>query len=84
MKVVASILVFLILSSGCIEKQEERKTALKVDIIFQNNCAGCHGQGGSGGTGIAPPLKGSNFIKNASEHEIKNVIENGRGYDVKR
>jgi mono/diheme cytochrome c family protein len=42
--------------------------------LFADNCAGCHGEGGSGG-GIGPTLAGSQI----SLGEARSTIENGSG-----
>jgi mono/diheme cytochrome c family protein len=42
--------------------------------LFADNCAGCHGEGGSGG-GIGPTLAGSQM----SLGEARSTIENGSG-----
>ncbi len=44
------------------------------EALFADNCAGCHGEGGTGG-GIGPTLAGSGI----SDNEARAVIENGRG-----
>jgi mono/diheme cytochrome c family protein len=42
--------------------------------LFADNCAGCHGEGGTGG-GIGPTLAGSQI----SLTEARSTIENGSG-----
>ncbi|MGH8399981.1 MAG: c-type cytochrome, partial [Gammaproteobacteria bacterium] len=39
---------------------------------------GCHGPQGEGIEGLAPPLKGSNFVMTASEADIAHTIKYGR------
>jgi mono/diheme cytochrome c family protein len=43
------------------------------EVLFAENCAGCHGPGGTGGAG--PVLVDSGLV----EGEIANAIEQGRG-----
>ena len=49
-------------------------TAAQGEAVFVDNCAGCHGEGGSGG-GIGPTLAGSGTSVDAA----RTVIENGSG-----
>jgi mono/diheme cytochrome c family protein len=49
-------------------------TAAQGEEVFAENCAGCHGEGGSGG-GIGPTLAGSGTSVDAA----RTVIENGSG-----
>jgi cytochrome c551 len=44
------------------------------EALFAANCAGCHGEGGTGG-GIGPTLAGSGV----SVDDARTVVENGRG-----
>ncbi len=47
--------------------------------IFQTqDCTGCHGPKGEGIEGLAPPLKGSNFVMTASEADVAHTIKYGR------
>ena len=54
----------------------------KIESLF-NVCAGCHGDEGVGGTGIAPPFQNNPWIANADLEEIITVITNGRNYQNK-
>ena len=45
--------------------------------VYKSKCAACHGPNGQG-TPMAPAFKGNEFIKKASDDEIKNVILKGR------
>ena len=44
--------------------------------LFNNHCAGCHGADGAG-TGMLKPLKGSEFLKSATDKDIKDIIVDG-------
>jgi mono/diheme cytochrome c family protein len=48
--------------------------AARGDELFAENCATCHGQGGTGG-GVGPRLTGSDV----SIEEARSTIENGSG-----
>ena len=52
--------------------------------VFAQQCAMCHGPAGAGVPQLAPPLKGSEFIANASDEEITAVIRHGRAGPQKR
>lgn len=45
--------------------------------IYRSKCSGCHGQRGVG-SAMAPAHKGSDYIKNASNGELKQVVSKGR------
>jgi mono/diheme cytochrome c family protein len=44
--------------------------------VYEANCQGCHGQEGAGGVG--PALTGNPFVVDASEDEVRQVVEQGR------
>jgi mono/diheme cytochrome c family protein len=48
--------------------------AVRGEQLFAENCASCHGEGGSGG-GVGPTLAGNDV----SIGEARSTIENGRG-----
>jgi mono/diheme cytochrome c family protein len=52
--------------------------------FFKETCGTCHGEAGEGMKGLAPPLKGSDFVKTASEGDLANTITKGRMGDAKR
>jgi mono/diheme cytochrome c family protein len=47
-------------------------------IFHSQDCTGCHGPKGEGIPGLAPPLKGSQFVMTASEQDITDTIKHGR------
>ena len=51
---------------------------------FKETCGACHGDLGVGMTGLAPPLKGSDWVKGASDSDLAQVITKGRAGDAKR
>lgn len=50
-------------------------------VLFADNCAGCHGSGGSGVVGFYPNLADDDWLWGGSIHDIQQSIELGRyGY----
>ena len=56
----------------------------KIVAFFEETCGACHGTKGEGTPGLAPPLKGSAFVMQASPAEIAAVITKGRIGDQKK
>lgn len=56
----------------------------KVVAYFEETCGACHGPKGLGMPGLAPPLKGSPFVLQASPADIEAVITKGRAGDQKK
>jgi mono/diheme cytochrome c family protein len=56
----------------------------KVVAYFEETCGACHGPKGLGMAGLAPPLKGSPFVLQASTAEIESVITKGRAGEQKK
>ena len=52
--------------------------------FFKETCGICHGEAGEGMKGLAPPLKGNDWVKSASEGDLATVITKGRQGDAKR
>jgi mono/diheme cytochrome c family protein len=52
--------------------------ASKGEGIFNEVCAACHGAGGVGIPGLAPPLKGSEFVKSTDAAALAAFIQKGR------
>jgi mono/diheme cytochrome c family protein len=50
----------------------------KTVTYFEETCGACHGAKGEGTPGLAPPLKGSKFVKESSAADVAAVITNGR------
>jgi cytochrome c oxidase cbb3-type subunit 3 len=48
---------------------------MEFDILYAQNCAGCHGAGGNGGAGIA--LRDPVFLAIADDSAIRNATSNG-------
>ena len=51
--------------------------AAPAEPLFKSRCQPCHGPGGKG-TGIAPSLVDSQFVRSASEDDIVKTITKGR------
>ena len=47
-------------------------------IFHSQDCTGCHGPKGEGIPGLAPPLKGSQFVSTASDQDVAHTIKFGR------
>jgi mono/diheme cytochrome c family protein len=47
----------------------------RVDVLYETNCAGCHGNGGTGGAarGLTDPI----FLRIADDAAIRGVVERG-------
>lgn len=56
----------------------------KTVAFFEETCGACHGAKGEGTPGLAPPLKGSSFVQQATPADIAQVITKGRAGDAKR
>jgi cytochrome c551 len=71
------VAVFLLAQNPIFEPSSEGGTLLagaeRGEVLFREQCAGCHGQNGTGGTG--PALAGSGL----DEDEIRAAIEQGPG-----
>lgn len=52
--------------------------------IFRHSCSHCHGYRGEGIFGLTASLKGSKFVINGSEEDLKATIRNGRIGDAKK
>ncbi|HZP85384.1 MAG TPA: cytochrome c [Burkholderiales bacterium] len=46
--------------------------------VFEEVCAACHGEKGQGIPGLAPPLKGSEFVKKTDNKALADFIQHGR------
>jgi len=56
----------------------------KLVAYFKETCGACHGESGEGIKGLAPALKGNDWVKSASEADLANVITKGREGAAKR
>lgn len=54
------------------------------EAVFKQQCASCHGVKGQGMQYVAPPLKGSEFVKASAIEDIVATIRDGRTGDAKR
>jgi cytochrome c oxidase cbb3-type subunit III len=61
---------------GAAERSEAGAGARSFDVLYRQNCAGCHGA--SGKLGPAPPLADKLFLALISEQELRSVISAGR------
>jgi len=53
-------------------------TAADGATIFQDDCASCHGTKGQGLTGMAPALKGDQFVIGSATSQVADTVKNGR------
>jgi len=51
--------------------------------VFEEVCAACHGDKGQGIPGLAPPLKGSEFVKTTDNKALADFIQKGRAGSAK-
>jgi mono/diheme cytochrome c family protein len=56
----------------------------KIVNFFKETCGVCHGETGEGTKGLAPALKGNEYVKTASAAELGNTITKGRAGDAKK
>jgi mono/diheme cytochrome c family protein len=56
----------------------------KLISYFKETCGACHGEEGEGMKGLAPPLKGNQWVASASEGDLASTITKGRAGDAKR
>jgi mono/diheme cytochrome c family protein len=56
----------------------------KLVAYFKETCGACHGENGEGIKGLAPALKGNDWVKSASEADVGSTITKGRAGDAKR
>jgi mono/diheme cytochrome c family protein len=52
--------------------------------FFKETCGICHGENAEGTPGLAPPLKGSAWVKGASDGDLAATITKGREGAAKR
>ena len=52
--------------------------------VFEEVCAACHGDKGQGIPGLAPPLKGSEFVKSQDAKSLAAFIQHGRSGKEKK
>lgn len=74
MKIVAWIVVGL----GAASLAGSAVAASKGEAIFNEVCAACHGEKGVGIAGLAPPLKGSEFVMSTDAAALAAFIQKGR------
>ena len=67
------------MASGVAQAADE-----KIVNYFKETCGTCHGEGGEGMKGLAPALKGNDFVKNGSAADIGATITKGRTGDQKK
>ena len=51
---------------------------------FETVCAACHGEKGQGIPGLAPPLKGSQFVQSQDVNGLAAFIQKGRSGSEKK
>ena len=56
----------------------------KIVTYFQETCGVCHGEKGEGMKGLAPALKGNDFVAKGSDADIAATITKGRAGDQKK
>ena len=52
--------------------------------FFKETCGVCHGENAEGTPGLAPALKGNDWVKSASEGDLAATITKGRDGAAKR
>jgi mono/diheme cytochrome c family protein len=52
--------------------------------FFKETCGICHGENGEGTPGLAPALKGNDWVKSASDADLASTITKGRDGAAKR
>ncbi len=77
----AFALVWLVLSVGCGKPTQADRVVppdriTNFSILFQQNCAGCHGA--TGLLGPAPPLNDPLFQQMVSDQQLLDIVSNGR------
>lgn len=63
---------------------EARAADAKTVKFFKETCGICHGENGEGMPGLAPALKGNEWVKSASDADIATTITKGREGAAKR
>ncbi len=61
-----------------LDDEEERLRVQGVEL-YASTCAGCHGAQGRGADGLAPPLAGSAWVRNADEWLIRIALQGLHG-----
>ncbi len=75
-----SALVFILLA-GCAgfgNQYNEFEEAGGGWWLYKNKCSGCHGLNGEGQPPVGTALKGTDFMKDSTVDDIKDVIRAGR------
>lgn len=54
------------------------------EAVFKQQCASCHGVKGQGMQYVAPPLKGSEFVRTAAIEDVIATIRQGRVGETKK
>jgi mono/diheme cytochrome c family protein len=75
----AAALIAVLVFPAAAAAQSEKDIA-----FFKETCGACHGENGEGIKGLAPPLKGNDWVKGASDGDLASVITKGRAGDAKR
>jgi mono/diheme cytochrome c family protein len=52
--------------------------------VFEEVCSACHGDKGQGIPGLAPPLKGSEFVKSSDVAALTAFVQKGRAGSEKK
>jgi mono/diheme cytochrome c family protein len=68
----------LLTASLAIAQTSSTDTSLASDPVYDKNCAGCHGKTAEGRHFAGPSLK-SDKVAAASDTDLRNMINNGKG-----
>jgi mono/diheme cytochrome c family protein len=52
--------------------------------VFEEVCSACHGEKGQGIPGLAPSLKGSEFVKSTDNKALAEFVQHGRSGKEKK
>jgi predicted lipoprotein with Yx(FWY)xxD motif/cytochrome c5 len=74
LKISLSFAVLAFAASGSAQEGEQHHPPQAGQLLYETNCAGCHGEDGSGGSG--PALAGSSTLQDA-ERVINQVLHGG-------
>ena len=58
---------------------EERARRERGADLFASTCATCHGESGQGNAGLAPPLAGSSWVRDADDWVVRIVLQGASG-----
>ena len=75
LRIASFVYVFFLVGPGLIAQDIQDDVLRSGKLLFQRNCARCHGMLGAGGTG--PSLQRSYLPRASTDEQLANVISNG-------